>query len=333
MNNPPMIPHIFVTRQIPENGLQLLRQKGYVVTVYPEDRPILRKELLAGVKGCTAILSLLTDRIDETVLEAAGPELKISANYAVGFDNIDLEAAKKRRVIVTNTPCDEVNESVAEHTFTLMLGLARRLTEADAQAKTGKYQGWSPTLLLGMLLQQKTLGIIGLGRIGKAVAKQAVKGLGMHCIYYSHKPDLAFEKEYKAEYVPKEKLLEQSDIISLHLPLLPSTRHFISTEEFALMKKTAFLLNTARGPIVDEKALLRALRTNRIAGAGLDVFECEPAIDCDVNDRLELKSFPNVILTPHIGSATKEAREAMSRVAAENIIAVLEGNPAPNPAQ
>ncbi len=326
-------PNIYVTRRFADSGIKALKAKGYKVTVYAEDKVIPRKELLKNVKGCDALLSLLTDQIDEEVFKAAGPQLKIVANYAVGFDNVDLAAAKKRNIPVTNTPSDKVNEAVAEHTFALMLCLARRIAEADVFAKAKKYQGWSPNLLNGTDLYGKTLGIIGAGRIGSAVARRAVGGFGMKLVYSDMRQNVDLERLYKAQYMSMEKLLETSDFVSLHVPLLPSTRHLISTSEFSMMKKTAFLVNTARGPVVDEKALLRALKTKRIAGAGIDVFECEPAIDCDVTDNLELKSFANVILTPHIASATIEAREAMSMVAAENILAVLSGKPPLNPAK
>jgi glyoxylate reductase len=328
-----MKPFIYVTRRFADSGIKALKTQGYRVEVYPEDKIIPRKELLTKVRGASAILSLLTDSIDDAVFAAAGPNLQIVANYAVGFDNIDLAAAKKRNIIVTNTPSDKVNEAVAEHAFALMICLAHRVAEADAFAKAKKYTGWSPTLLTGTDLYGKTLGIVGAGRIGSALARRAVHGFGMKLVYADAHRNEALEKEFSATQLPLNRLLETSDFVSLHVPLLPSTRHLISTAEFASMKKTAFLVNTARGPVVDEKALLRAIKTKRIAGAALDVFECEPAIDCDLTDNLELKSFPNIILTPHIASATIEAREAMSMVAAENIIAVLSGKPPLNPAK
>lgn len=324
---------IFITRQIPDEGIKLLKQKGYKLEIFSGDKIIPRNELLRGMKGADAILSLLTDTIDAEVMDAAGKNLKIIANYAVGFDNIDLKAAAKRKIAVTNTPAPEVSETVAEHTFALMITLAHRIIEADTYARAGKYKGWGPMILLGTDLYEKTLGIIGLGRIGMAVAERAVKGFKMRVVYSDMRKNPEFEKSYGAQYLPMEQLLQTADFVSLHVPLLPSTRHLISTAEFALMKKTAFLVNTARGPIIDEKALLRALRTGRIAGVGLDVFECEPAIDCDLTDKLELKKFPNVVLTPHTASATVEARQAMSRLAAENIIAALEGKIPPNTAK
>lgn len=329
----PSKPFVFVTRRFADSGIQALKKAGFRVEVYDKDQVIPRKELLQRVNGCDALLSLLTDRIDAEVFDAAGPQLKIVANYAVGFDNVDLVEAKKRGIPVTNTPSDAVNESVAEHAFSLMLALAHRISEADQFAKAGKYQGWSPTHFIGTDVRGKTLGLIGAGRIGSMVAKKAVHGFDMKLVYADAHENLTLERDYKATQLPLAKLLQVSDFVSLHVPLLPSTKHLISTAEFSAMKKTAFLINTARGPVVDEKALLRALKTKRIAGAALDVFECEPAIDCDLKDNLELRSFPNVILTPHIASATIEAREAMSMVAAQNILAVLGGKAPINPAK
>ncbi len=327
------MPRIFVTRPFADEGIKMLKAKKYQVDIYEKDEVIPRKELLKRVKGCDGLLSLLTDKIDAEVMEAAGPSLKIIANYAVGFDNIDLKAAKEKGIVVTNTPSDEVNRSVAEHAFSLILALAHRVPESDVYAKAGKYKGWSPNNLIGTDVEGKTIGVVGLGRIGMSLAKKAVHGFGMKCVYADMRRNPEFEKEFDAKQLPLEKLLQVSDFVSLHVPLLPSTKHLISTEEFSLMKKTAFLVNTARGPVVDEKALLRALRTKRIAGAALDVFECEPAIDCDLTDKLELKQFPNVVLTPHTASATIEARQAMSRGAAENLIAVLSGKTPLNPAK
>lgn len=327
------MPSILITRPLPDAGLLALKAKKYNIDLYDQDQVMPRKELLKRAKGKDAVLSLLTDKIDEEFFAAAGPQLKIVANYAVGFDNVDLAAAKKRGIPVTNTPAPEVSETVAEHTFALLMALAHRVVESDSYARAKKYKGWGPQLLLGVDVYGKTLGLIGGGRIGAAVADRAVKGFKMKCLYSDLKRNPDFEREYGAKFVSMEKLLQMSDFVSLHVPLLPSTRHLISTAEFALMKKSAFLINTARGPIVDEKALLRALATKRIAGAALDVFECEPAIDCDLTDKLELKAFPNVILTPHTASATIEARQAMSRLAADNIIAVLSDKPALTPAK
>lgn len=321
---------IFITRPIPDQGIKMLREKKYAVTIYPKDAIIPRAALLKGVRGMDAILPILTDKIDAEVLDAAGPQLKIIANYAVGFDNIDLAAAKKRKIMITNAPGPEIVQSVAEHTFALILALAHRIVEADKFARAGEYHGWGPQMMLGTDVYGKTLGVVGLGRIGFAVTQRAAKGFGMKIVYNDPKPNPEFEKQFSARYADLPTLLKNSDFVSLHVPLLPSTRHLISTPQFALMKKTAFLINTSRGPIVDEKALLKALKAKKIAGAALDVFECEPAIDCDLTDHLELKNFDNVILTPHIASATVEARQAMSRTAATNIIAALSGQVPPN---
>ncbi|MFH1838675.1 MAG: NAD(P)-dependent oxidoreductase, partial [Patescibacteria group bacterium] len=247
--------YVYVTRKILDPAVNMLKAKGYKIKVYSKDQIIPRKKLLKGVKGTTAILSLLTDKIDDEIFEAAGPQLKIVANYAVGFDNIDLEAAKKRKIIITNTPHKKVSEAVAEHTFALMISLARRITESDNFAKAEKYKGWSPTLLIGADLYGKTIGIIGAGRIGASTARRGVKGFGMKLIYSDLRPNKPLEKELGAKRVSMQQLLKVSDFVSLHVPLLPSTKHLISTKELALMKNTAFLINTARGPIVDEKAL------------------------------------------------------------------------------
>ena len=321
---------VFITRPIPDQGIKMLKDKKYTVSVYSKDEIIPRKELLKGVKGMDALLPILTDKIDSELLEAAGAQLKIVANYAIGTDNIDLGACKKHNVLVANAPGPEIVQAVAEYTLTLILALAHRVVEADKFTRAGKYQGWGPQLMLGTDVYGKTLGVIGLGRIGFAVTERAVKGFGMKIIYNDPKPNPDFEKQYGARYADLATLLKQSDFVSLHVPLLPSTRHLISTKQFTQMKPSAFLINTARGPIVDEKALLIALKNKKIAGAGIDVFECEPSIDCDLSDHLELKKFDNVILTPHIASATTETRQAMSRTAATNIIAALSGQTPPN---
>lgn len=323
---------IFVTRKIPDQGIKILLDKGYEVKVYEEDNVISKENLIAELKkGYDALLCLLTDKIDAEVMDAGLPQLKIIANYAVGFDNLDIKAGKERNLMISNAPGPEISESVAEQTFALMLALARRIVEADKFARAGKYKGWAPMLFLGTDLHDKTLGIVGLGRIGFAVAQRAVKGFNMKVIYHDLKPNENFEKEFGGIYKEKlDDLLKEADFVSLHVPLLPSTQHLISDPQLASMKPTAFLINTSRGPIVDELALLKALRDKKIAGAGLDVFECEPSIDCVPSDHLELKSMDNVVLTPHTASASIETRQAMSRVAAQNIIEALEGRTPPN---
>lgn len=321
---------IFITRTIPDLAIEMLKKhKDFDVHIYRNDKKIPRKILLKNIKGCHAILSLLTEKLDAQAMDAAGPKLKIIANYAVGFDNIDLAAAKERNIKVSNTPCNEVSESVAEFTFSLLMSLSRRIVEADKYTRLGKYEEWKPMLMLGRDVYKKTLGVIGLGRIGQQVCRRAAKGFGMRVIYTDMYKNPRFEKEYKAKKVSLNTLLKQADYVSMHVPLLPSTRHMISTEQLKLMKKTAYLINTARGPVVHEKALLRALYKNEIAGAALDVFECEPAIDCDTRDRYELRKLNNVIITPHTASATIEARDAMARLAAQNIIAVLKNKKTP----
>ena len=313
---------VFVTRHIPDPGIPLLKKAGFDVEVYDKDKIIPRRVLLKKVKGVDAILSLLTDQVDEKLLKAAGEQLKIVANYAVGFNNIDIESAKKAGVMITNTPGKLISESVAEHTFALMMAITKRIVEGDRFARAGNYDGWSPTLFLGLLLNGKTLGLIGSGRIGTAVAIRA-KAMGMKIIYTDLKKNPQIQKLTKAKFVTKSELLKQADIVSLHVPLLPSTRHLISTKELKKMKKTAYLINTSRGPVVDKKALTIALEKKEIAGAAIDVFECEPAIDCDLSDTHELRKLDNIIMTPHTASAAIEARSEMAELAAENIIAAL----------
>lgn len=310
---------VFITRMIPEKGIQLLKGKNYKVVVSPYQRVLTKKELIKMAKGFDALLCLLTDKINDRVLEGIGPQLKIVANMAVGFDNIDVQACRRRNIIVTNTP-DVLTETVAEHAFALILSLARRIVEADAFLRSNKYKGWEPMLLLGSDVYGKTLGIVGLGRIGKALAKRAVKGFGMKVMYADVKKDQDFEKEFNAEYADLNAILETADFISLHVPLLESTRHLIGKEQLAMMKKTAFLINTSRGAVIDEKALTRALKNKEIQGAGLDVFEFEPKLTKGLS-----KIF-NVIITPHVASATRETRDKMAQMAAQNIIAVLEGD-------
>ncbi len=314
---------IFVTRPIPDQGIKMLKDKKYSVSIYPKDEIIPRKALLKGVRGVEALLPILTDKIDEEVLKAAGPQLKIVANYAVGFDNVDVDACKKRNIMLTNAPGPEIVQSVAEHTFALIIALAHRIVESDKFIRAGKYHGWGPQLLLGTDVYGKTLGIIGLGRIGFAVADRAT-GFKMKILYNDPKPNPDFEKNYGARFAQLPKLLREADFVTLHVPLLPSTRHLISTPQLILMKPTAFLINTARGPIVDENTLLQALKNKKIAGAGLDVYEHEPKLTRG------FAKLENVILTPHTASATVETRQAMSRTAAENIIAAFSGKTPPN---
>jgi len=317
------MPKVFVCRPIPEVGINNLKEKGFEVEINPENRVLSKEELKEKVKGVDAILSLLTDKIDGEVMDAAGTQLKIIANMAVGFDNIDIQAAKDRNIMVTNTP-GVLTEAVAEHTFALLLACAKNIIEADKFTREGKFKQWEPMGFLGPQLTGKTIGIVGLGRIGSVVARIAKKGFGMKVIYFDVKPNTDFEKEFEAEFLPLDDLLKNSDFVSIHVPLLPQTRHLINEERLKLMKKEAILINTSRGPVVDEKALVEALKKGEIKAAGLDVYEFEP------NLAPGLAQLPNVVLTPHTASATFEARNAMSKMAAENIIAALSSQIPPN---
>lgn len=309
---------IYVTRKIPGDSLEKLKIAGNDVTISDVNRPLTPEELLAGIKGVDAVLSLLTDKIDGDVMDAAGPQLKIISNYAVGFDNVDTDAATKRGIIVCNTPSDEVNESVAEHTWALTLALARRIIEADEAARAGAYKGWEPDIFLGTNVIGKTLGIIGLGRIGSMVARRA-QGYKMTLLYNKREPDPAAEQELGVKFVSLDELLKESDFVTLHVPLTDETRHMINKETLAKMKTGAFLINTSRGPVVDERDLVDAIRSGHLGGAALDVFDNEP------NIAPELIEAPNVITTPHIASATWEARNKMGEQAVAAIIDTLSG--------
>lgn len=307
-----------MTRRIPEAGIKMLREKGHEVEVSDYDGVLPREQLLQKVKGADAILSLLTDKMNDELFQVAGPQLKIVANYAVGYDNIDVPAAVKRGIIATNTP-EVLTESVAEHAIALIFAIARRIVESDQFMRDGKYVGWAPMLFLGNDLVGKTLGLVGLGRIGAAVAKRMHDGFEMKIIYYDARRNEELEKKYGVEYRELNDLLKESDFVSIHVPLLPATRHLIGAEQMKIMKKTAYLINTSRGPVLDEKALVEALKGDEIKGAALDVYEEEPKMAPG------LAELPNTVLTPHTASATEETRNAMSELAAKNIIAVLAG--------
>jgi glyoxylate reductase len=308
---------VFVSRNIPGSAIPLLK-KYFQVKVYPKDEKIPRKELLKGVKWCDALLSLLTEKIDKEVIDV-NPNLKVISNYAVGFNNVDVKYATSKKIPVCNTPSQQVNDAVAEHAITLMLSLAKRLHEDEIYVRKHKWKAWAPSLLLGQQVKGKTLGIVGLGRIGEGVAERAVHGLGLKVLYSDINKNKKFEQKYQARKVSLKELLKKSDFVTLHVPLLPSTKHLISTKQLKLMKKTAYLVNTSRGPVVDEKALTKALKSKWIAGAGLDVHETEPSINHP------LHKMNNCILTPHVASATIEVREQMGIDAAESIIAILKG--------
>jgi glyoxylate reductase len=315
---------IFVTRKIPGESLEKLKINGNEVVISDLDRPLTPEELLEKSKGVDGLLSLLTDRIDADLMDAIGPQLKIISNYAVGFDNIDVKAAADRGIIVTNTPSDEVNEAVAEHTWALILALARRVVESDEFvrhqgyfAETGGYRGWEPDLFLGPSVKGKTLGIIGLGRIGTMVAIRA-KGYDLTVLYNKHEPDAAAEADFGIKFVPLDELLSESDFVTLHVPLTDETRGMINKSAFDKMKKGSYLVNTARGPIVDESDLIEALESGKLVGAALDVFESEP------NVSPKLISMPNVIMTPHIASGTFEARQKMGEQSVGAILDVID---------
>ncbi|MBC7319805.1 D-glycerate dehydrogenase [bacterium] len=314
---------VYITRRIPEPGIEMIR-KEHEVEINPYDRVLTREELLQAVKGKDGILCLLTDKIDAEVFDAAGPQLKVVSNYAVGYDNIDVNEATKRGIVVTNTP-GVLTETTADLAWALILATARRVVEADKFTRAGKYEGWAPMLFLGQDVYGKTLGIIGMGRIGQAVARRA-KGFNMKVLYNDIRriPE-ELEKELNATFVSLDELLEQSDFVSLHTYLSPETYHLINEERLKKMKKTAYLINTSRGPVVDENALVKALKEGWIAGAGLDVYEFEPKLVPG------LAECENAVLLPHIASASVETRTKMATMAAENLLAVLAGKMPPNP--
>ncbi|OIP78365.1 MAG: D-glycerate dehydrogenase [Parcubacteria group bacterium CG2_30_44_18] len=318
------MPKIFVTRQILESGINLLKGKDYEVEISDFDGVLPREQLLGKIKGADAVLALLTDKINAEFFDAAGPQLKVVANYAVGYDNIDVPEAKKRGIIVTNTP-DVLTESVAEHAIALMFALAHRIVESDQFMRDGKYAGWAPMLFLGNDMAGKTVGLVGLGRIGSTVAKRLKQGFDMKIMYFDVHRNEDLEKEYGLVYADLETVLRKADFVSIHVPLLPATRHLIGEAQLKMMKKGAYLINTSRGPIVDEKALVEVLKNGVIRGAGLDVYEEEPKMAPG------LAELDNVVITPHTASATEETRGAMSELAAKNIIEVLEGREAITP--
>jgi len=305
---------IFITREIPSLGIGLLISKGFEVSIYKKDKLIPRKEFIKEIKNCDAVISLLTDKIDKGVIDQM-KNCKVIANYAVGFNNIDVDYAKSKGIVVTNTP-DVLTDSTADLTMALVLACARKIPEAEKLVRDKKFVGWKPKLLLGMELKNKFFGILGAGRIGTAVAKRA-HSFGCKIIYYSNSKNTFLENDLNAKKLSLNSILNKSDILSIHLPLNSRTYHLINDKNVILLKKSAILVNTARGEIVDEKILISMLKRKKIFAAGLDVYEGEP------NIKKEFYKLDNVILLPHIGSATKEARDNMSLLAAKNIIAVL----------
>ncbi len=315
---------IAVTRRIPEPALAMLREAGEV-WVSPHDRPLAPAELHQAVAGADAILTLLHDRVDGALLDAAGPRLRCVANVAVGYDNVDLAAATARGVVVTNTP-GVLTDATADLAMALILSVTRRLPEGERLLRARKPWSWDMFFLLGAGLQGKTLGVIGLGAIGQATARRAL-AFGMHVVYAGRRraPESVERALADARHLPLDELLQGADVVSIHCPLTPDTRHLIDADRLRLMRSGAYLVNTARGPIVDEAALAQALREGVIAGAALDVFEHEP----DVHPAL--LGLDNVVLVPHLGSATIETRTAMATLASRNALAVLHGERPPTP--
>lgn len=313
-------PRVFVSRVIPAEGVKRLRE-AFDVEVNESDRPLSKPALIRKLRGRQGLVSLLTDKIDDDVCAVAG--LKAVCNVAVGFDNIDLAAATRRGVLATNTP-GVLTETTADFAWCLLMAAARRLGEGERMMRAGGYRGWGILMLLGQDVFGKTLGLVGLGRIGQAVARRA-KGFGMRVLYSdSQRASEEVEKRLGARFTPLDFLLRESDFVSLHAPLLPETRHLIGAKELALMRPTAVLVNTARGPLIDEKALVKCLRERRIAAAGLDVYEREPKL------AYGLARLDNAVLAPHIASASVETRTRMALIAAENMHAALSGKRPPN---
>ena len=315
---------IYVTRKIPENGIQLMVDKGYTVDVGEKIEKPTKEEIIEALsqKPYDGMISFLTDPIDKDIFDAC-KTLKIVAQFAVGFDNINLDDAKAHSIVITNTP-KVLSLAVAEHTVALILALTTRTVEGDSFMRSGKYTGWSPYLLNGTNLRGKTVGILGAGAIGYEVAHMLHFGFNCPIIYHDINENKSFEEKFQAKFVDKETLLKTSDIVSIHVSLSPSTKHLINKDSLHLMKKDAYLVNTSRGPVIDEVALVSALKEGVIRGAGLDVYEFEPKLSEGLVD------LPNVVLTPHIASASDNARKEMSRVVGENIVSFFETGKAIN---
>ena len=311
---------IFVTRKIPEEGLNILK-KEHEVDVNPYNRVLTKREIIKGLKGKDGLLCLLTDNIDEEVIRSE-PRLRMIASYAVGYDNIDVKTATELGIPVSNTP-GVLTDATAEMAWALLFSVSRRIVEGDRFSRAGRFKGWDPLLLLGQDISGKVLGVVGTGRIGTAFALKS-KGFNMKVLYVNNKRNEKLERELGAEKVDIDDLLKRSDFISLHVPLLSSTRHLISEKQLRMMKPNAILINTSRGPVIDEKALIKALKEKWIFGAGLDVYENEPEIP------EELKELDNVVLQPHSASATIASRTGMAIIAAKNMIAGLRGDIPPN---
>lgn len=314
-------PKIFLTRELPPDSMAMLRAQS-VLTMNNDDRCLEKDEIIAGVREVDGLLCLLTDTIDDEIL-AANPNLKVVANFAVGFNNIDVAAATKRRIPVTNTP-GVLTETTADMAFALLMAAARRVAEGDRFVRTRAWQGWGPLQFLGADVTAATLGLVGLGRIGRAMISRA-KGFDMRVIYWNRtrlSPDE--EASLGITYCEMDGLLQESDFVSLHVALNDETRHLIGPQQLSLMKSTACIVNTARGPVIDEKALVEALQGGTIAAAGLDVYEQEPQLEPELYD------LPNAVIVPHLGSATIGTRTKMGNMAAENCLAACRGERPPN---
>lgn len=306
---------VFITRSIPEKALKLLDE--FDLNINKEDRALSHEEIKTGVKDADAVLCLLNDVIDDDILAVSKGNCRIFANYAVGYNNIDITSATKRGIIITNTP-DVLDDATADLAASLLFSVSRHVLAADSYMRSGNFKGWSPMLFLGRDISRKTLGIVGAGRIGSNFAKK-MSAFNMKILYTSNTPKPEFEKLTGASFVTLDELLRESDFVSLHVPLLQSTKHLIGERELSLMKETSVLINTSRGPVVDEKALISALKSGKIWGAGLDVYENEPLMESG------LETLSNVVLLPHIASATEETRTNMGIIACENIKKVLNG--------
>ena len=314
-------PRVFVTQPIADSAQKRLREIASVAINKDSRRIIAKSKLIASVKKCDILFALLHDRVDRAVL-GANPKLRAVCSMAITPDNIDVAEATRRGIPVTVVP-PIVAEATADIHFGLMIAVARRMNEGERLVRAGKFPGSQSNYLAGSYVYGKTIGIVGAGRIGQATARRA-RGFGMKILYWGPRRKHEAERELGIEHVTLERLLEEADFVSLHPPLNSGTRHMISDKQFALMKPSAFIINTARGPIIDEKALMRALKKKQIAGAGLDVFEHEPKLPP------ALKSARNVVLTPHLGSAVMEVREQMANLVVDNLLALLEGRTPPN---
>jgi glyoxylate reductase len=316
---------VFATRVIPQVGLDLVREAVDEMEVWPNEPPPPREVLLAKVRGIDGLLSLLTDRVDDELLDAAGPQLRVVSNFAVGYDNIDVPACARRGIAVGNTP-GVLTETTADLAFALLMAVARRLPEAHDFVRADRWQTWGPLLLLGKDLHDGTLGLVGFGRIGREMARRAT-GFGMRVLYHDLvRAEPEVEAALNATPVPLEELLAESDFVSLHTVLSAETRHLIDAAALARMKPGAILINTSRGPVVDQEALADALRSGHLFGAGLDVTDPEP-----LRADHPLVKLPNCLVVPHIASASERTRDRMAEKAARNLIAGLQGQPLPDP--